>query len=104
MKLKPVRLEPEALAELEAAAVFYDGREPGLGSALLLEVSQVLDLVRQGPARYAPAPGVPWELGVKRALLRQFPYTVAFVELPAEIRVLAVAHGKQRPGYWRRRL
>lgn len=104
MKLKPVRLEPEALAELEAAAIWYDGREAGLGSALLLEVSQVLHLIRQGPAMYAPAPGVPWELGVKRALLRQFPYTIAFVELPEEIRILAVAHGKQRPGYWRRRL
>src|SRR3954469_15210009 len=104
MRSKLVRLEPEALAELEAAAVWYDSREPGLGNALLFEVSQLLDLIRQGPAMYAPAPGVPWDLGVRRALLRQFPYVVAFMELPEEIRVLAIAHGKKRPGYWLRRV
>ena len=58
-----------------------------------------MDLIRQGPAMYAPAPSVPWDLGVRRALLRQFPYVVAFLELPEEIRVLAIAHGKKRPGY-----
>ena len=104
MRSKPVRLDPEALAELEAAAIWYDAQESGLGNALLFEVTQVLDLIRQGPARYAPAPGVPWDLGVRRALLRQFPYVVAFMELTEEIRVLAIAHGKKRPGYWRRRV
>ena len=32
--------------------------------------------------------------------LPRFPYAVIFMDLGTEIRVLAVAHAKRRPGYW----
>lgn len=41
---------------------------------------------------------------MKSAPLHRFPYTVTFLELSEEIRVLAFARGKQRLGYRRRRL
>jgi len=34
------------------------------------------------------------------ALLPRFPYAMIFMDLGTEIRVLAVAHAKRRPGYW----
>jgi hypothetical protein len=33
-------------------------------------------------------------------MLPRFPYGVVFVELTKEVRIVAVAHAKRRPGYW----
>jgi hypothetical protein len=41
---------------------------------------------------------------VRRALLHQFPYSVAFLPLATDLRVLAIAHLHRRPGYWRGRV
>jgi hypothetical protein len=42
---------------------------------------------------------------VRRALVGpRFPYSVVYLEDEDEIWVLAVAHAKRRPGYWRGRL
>jgi hypothetical protein len=37
-------------------------------------------------------------------LLQRFPYSIVFIELEDELRVLAIAHGSRQPGYWRARL
>jgi hypothetical protein len=42
--------------------------------------------------------------GVKRLLLKRFPYDIVVRELPEEIIVVAVAHQSRRPGYWQDRL
>ncbi len=39
------------------------------------------------------------DLVIRRARLSRFPYAVIFMALGTEIRVLAVAHAKRRPGY-----
>ena len=41
---------------------------------------------------------------IRRALLTRFPYAIVFLIMSEEIRVLAVAHAKRRPGYWLNRL
>ena len=48
--------------------------------------------------------GVAPELGVRRNLVRRFPYLIVFVEFEGSVRVIAVASAHQRPGYWRRRV
>jgi hypothetical protein len=35
---------------------------------------------------------------------RRFPFHLVYVEEPAGVPVVAVAHDRRRPGYWRRRL
>jgi plasmid stabilization system protein ParE len=40
----------------------------------------------------------------RHKLIRRFPYSLLYVIEPDRIRVLAVAHQKRRPGYWRNRL
>src|SRR5882762_4975331 len=39
--------------------------------------------------------------GTRRFLLHRFPFAVAYRELRSIIQVLAVAHARRRPGYWR---
>jgi toxin ParE1/3/4 len=41
--------------------------------------------------------------GVRRYVIKRYPFVIVYRELPAEIRVLAVAATKRRPGYWRGR-
>ncbi len=97
---KPVRLDEEAQNELDAAVQRYDhqtGRTE-IGTELLDAVAQALLRLAERPASHALANGVRSELGVRRRLLRRFPFAIVFVELEDEIRVLAIAHSKRRPG------
>ena len=38
---------------------------------------------------------------VQKCFVRSFPYTVFYLELEEQIIVIAVAHQKRRPDYWR---
>jgi plasmid stabilization system protein ParE len=95
-----VRLSPEAIDELVEAAVWYRARRPGLESEFLAEFDRVLPLIGSSPASFPRLLDVPEDLVIRRALLPRFPYAVIFMDLGTEVRVLAVAHAKQRPGYW----
>jgi toxin ParE1/3/4 len=45
-----------------------------------------------------------WRHGTRRHLGRRFPYALIYVERLTHLSVLAVAHYKRRPDYWRERL
>ena len=45
----------------------------------------------------------PKRRGVRRYVMKRYPFVIVYRELAKEIRVLAVAATKRRPGYWRRR-
>jgi toxin ParE1/3/4 len=101
---KPVRAEPEADEELRAAARWYERRRPGLGREFLAAIGAAVELVQRHPAGGSRVPKVKRTFPVRRLILRRFPYAVVFLELEAEIRILAFAHHRRRPGYWLRRL
>ena len=42
--------------------------------------------------------------GTRRVLLPSFPYMVVYRVMSDRLWVLAVAHGRRRPGYWKSRL
>lgn len=42
--------------------------------------------------------------GTRRMLLKRFPFFVVFRERLHSIQIIAVVHGKRRPGYWAKRL
>ena len=102
--MKRLRLELEATEELHSAVQWYEGRRTGLGGEFLAEVHRVLQTIQEHPAFGTPAPGVPEKLGARRVPVRRFPYSIAFVELESEVRILAIAHHRRRPGYWLDRL
>ena len=102
--MKPVRLDEEAETEVAEAFTWYESQREGLGHELLATVDEAIEAVEQRPRSFARAAGVSRPLGVRRAPLRRFPFSLVFVELPDEIRVLAFAHGRRRPAYWRGRL
>ena len=93
-----IELRPGVAEELAEAMAHYDAERPGLGDRLLGAVEATFrDIVA------APEIGAPWELDrtVRRQLVRRFPYVVFYRSSDELVIVLAIAHAKRRPGYWR---
>lgn len=98
--MKPSRLAPEAAWELIEAADWYESRQPGLADRFLGETEERLALIRENPSAFPVLEVSPPDLLIRRALLHQFPYALVFVELEAEIRIIAIAHHRRQPNYW----
>jgi plasmid stabilization system protein ParE len=49
-------------------------------------------------------PRMPAELPVRRSAVTRFPYHVVYLEVGNQIRILAIAHDRREPGYWKARL
>jgi hypothetical protein len=45
----------------------------------------------------------PTKSGVRRYVMCRFPFLVVYRVVGSEIEVIAVAHARRRPGYWRSR-
>ena len=95
-----VRFSAEAVAELDAAAQWYEEQLPGLGLALIDAVDAALARVADWPRSGAPVPTVATDLDVRRVPVARFPYNLPYVVADAAVHVLAVAHDRRRPGYW----
>ena len=98
------RIEPEAAAELEAAAVWYDHQRPGLGAEFLEAVDAALDRIVRWPHAAPRVPGVSADVPARKAPVTRFPYHVAYLEVPDAIRILAFAHDRREPAYWHSRV
>jgi toxin ParE1/3/4 len=92
-----IELHPEALAEMEEAAAWYEARRPGLGLEFVAEIERLLARVADNPEAFSV-----WNASdpSRRAVCARFPYSVFFDLESARILVLAVAHARRRPGYW----
>jgi plasmid stabilization system protein ParE len=97
--VKPTIFHPQADNEFAEAVGSYAGKVPGLGDRFY---DMVLRLVAEIEA--APQLHRPWRHGTRRHFKPEFPYALIYVERPDRIIVLAVAHFKRRPDFWRERL
>jgi plasmid stabilization system protein ParE len=94
----PYSFHPEAEAEFSDAALFYESRVQGLGRLFSAEVLRTVTLIRQYPDA-----GAPLRVPLRRTLVDRFPYAIVYRYDRESVLILAVAHLRQRPGYWRRR-
>lgn len=102
--MRTVLLLEEAVLEGEEAACWYEAQREGLGREFREAFSRSLDVLREGLVTGSPWPGLLGERGVRRIQMGRFPYHVAFVIGHLGVTVLAVAHQRRRPGYWRNRM
>lgn len=99
-----LRFDDESLTEIRGAAHWYDRQRRGLGDEFLEALELRLNELRDSPALAGRVPHAPPDVPVRRVLLTRFPYAIVFLETDEEIRVIAVVHGKRKPGYWLRRV
>jgi plasmid stabilization system protein ParE len=94
-----VQFFEEALAEIEESRAWYRLRSESAEGAFLREVDHAVDLVADAPHRW------PIYLGnTRRYVFPAFPYSLVYFAEDALVSVVAIAHEKRRPGYWRKRL
>ncbi|HEY4242034.1 MAG TPA: type II toxin-antitoxin system RelE/ParE family toxin [Kofleriaceae bacterium] len=97
-----IRIHDLAIEEIAREIEYYELRAVGLGAALLAEIRAAIALIdafprigafdrkRRPERRIAP--------------LDRFPFTLPYEIGVEEIVVLALAHRRRKPGYWRIRL
>jgi plasmid stabilization system protein ParE len=98
--MQGITFHEEADREVSEAASYYEDRAPDLGFAFIDEIEKVLQRILARPMSYQ-------SIGdeIRKAPVERFPHIILYVVEPDErIRVIAVAHQKRRPGYWRSRL
>jgi plasmid stabilization system protein ParE len=79
--------------------VWYERQRPGLGRQFYDAVLTTLDRIRENPEA-GPALGA---TTARRMLVSGFPYQAVYRLTDTDIRIVAFAHLKRRPDFWRHR-
>jgi plasmid stabilization system protein ParE len=88
-----------AIEEARAARRWYGRRSAALANQFVAELDEAVRQIAAAPGQWPPHLH-----GTRVYRLRRFPYLVIYRETAISVQVVAVAHGRRRPGYWRRRL
>jgi len=85
--------------EFSAAVRWYEEQRLGLGGEFFDAVVSATSLIQAQPEI-----GTPSQDGrTRRVLVQRFPYQIVYRPSQDEIVIIAIAHLKRRPGYWRKR-
>ncbi len=95
-----LRIHSLASLELTEAVRWYDSKRAGLGGELLDEFSASIARLTLNPELGHP---ISADQKTRRVLVTHFPYQVVYRIRLGEIIVVALAHLKRRPGYWKHR-
>jgi len=90
---------PEADEEFREASRYYENAAPGVGLAFIAEVHRVISIVISNPLAAKQIRGT-----IRSKVLLHFPYSLFYSIESDLILIVAVAHQKRRPTYWRSRL
>lgn len=93
-----VFFHPDAVAEAQAAHRWYRDRSPDAAAAFLAELDDCVAAITEAPERWPE-----YLAGTHRYLFKRFPFLLVYRVKDGSAQVLAVAHGRRRPGYWRDR-
>jgi len=94
------RVVAQAAAErdIEGAFAWYQNERAGLGIEFLDAIRDVYGRIADGPFRYREL-----RAGIRRALVRRFPYAIYFSSEQDIVVILAVLHVHRDPTEWQKR-
>lgn len=90
---------PEAAEEGVEAKKWYARRSEVASINFQVELDRAAEEVRANPLRWEK-----YKFGTRRFIFSKFPYLLVYRVVESRIDVLAIAHGRRKPGYWRSRL
>ena len=93
-----VVFHPAAVEEAQAARQWYKARSQSAADSFLAELDRGIEAVSLAPER--------WTLfvhGTRRYLFRRFPFQLVYRVVKDSVQVVAIAHGRRRPRYWKLR-
>ena len=79
--------------------MWYRKRSPDAAARFLLALKISFQKIIDQAARHPT-----YLLGTRFVKVRRFPYLVVFHVQEPVARIIAVAHGRRRPGYWQKRM
>ncbi|MES2938067.1 MAG: type II toxin-antitoxin system RelE/ParE family toxin [Pseudomonadota bacterium] len=85
---------PSAAQEISDAAVLYESKAVGLGTAFLEQVDAAAEKLLRDPQRWPVI-----EHDIRRIMLKRFPFGIYFRIADDTVRVLTLKHHRQHPGY-----
>lgn len=94
-----VRFLGAARAELRDAVNYDEAQVSGLGDEFAAEAESAVRLLASHPEI-----GAPYLVGTRRILVPRFPFSIVYQIRSGQAVIIAVAHQRRRPGYWRKRL
>jgi toxin ParE1/3/4 len=99
MRSKKVEFHEAASLEFDAAFAWYLERSERAALRFAREIERAVTLIAEAPER-CPS-GI---RGTRRFLLKRFPFAIVYRDLPVVIQIVAVAHSRRRPSYWKARV
>ena len=94
-----VELDPEAMTKAHEAFHWYAKRSQWAADGFIAELDVAVARISEQPRLFAA-----YLHSTHRYVLKRYPYAVVYREQPDLIQVVAVAHCKRRPGYWKSRV
>lgn len=89
----------EADEEFREAARYYEGEAAGVGLAFIVAVHKAVAEVVEFPLAAQAM-----RAGIRKKVLHHFSYNLFYAVEADTIVIVAVAHQRKRPNYWRSRL
>ncbi len=99
MSPRQIDFHPEAVAEARAAAQWYRERSALAADAFLVELDRAVEKIAEKPDMYPH-----YVRGTQRYLLQRFPFYLVYRQVAAKLEIVAIAHGRRKPGYWKKRI
>jgi plasmid stabilization system protein ParE len=99
MASRPVEIHPEAIAEAQAANRWYRERSASAADAYLAELDLAVDAITDSPEKWPR-----YVNGTRRYIFHRFPFYLVYRETDGKLEIIAVAHGRRKPGYWKSRI
>ena len=94
-----IEVHPSARDELREAAIWYNKQREGLGIEFFEEVSHNINLISENPNIWPE-----YLEQFHRLILKQFPYNIIYRVHHDFIEIIAIAHQKRKPLYWKNRV
>jgi plasmid stabilization system protein ParE len=99
MAAAAVRFHPAAAQEAESTYDWYAARDLAAAHGFREELREAIEAVAADPRTW-PRYGS----RTRRYVLPRYPFSLVYILRAADVEVVAVAHGRRRPDYWRSRL
>jgi toxin ParE1/3/4 len=94
-----VEIEAEATAEAIEARIWYAARDTDLAVEFMRELDRAVEVIADRPDRW-PAD----RRDTRKYHLRRFPFRVVYLFDPQRVRIIAIAHDRRKPEYWKDRI
>jgi plasmid stabilization system protein ParE len=93
-----VEFHPLAADEAQAAERWYREQNETASGRFQRELDRAIERISEQPGA-----GSPYLSNTRRMFLRRFPFFVVYRVRGDDLEIVAVAHARRRPGYWRAR-